>query len=89
MVGRKVRITGRVQGVFFRQWTVGEASELGVTGWVRNCLDGSVEVHVEGDQVAVVQMIARLREGSPHARVDHVDVEAVEAEGSDTFEIRH
>ena len=51
-VARHVRIYGRVQGVFFRAWTREEAERLGVTGWVRNCPDGRVEAHVEGDETA-------------------------------------
>ena len=88
-IARHVRITGQVQGVFFRAWSVEQANELGVTGWVRNCPDGRVEAHVEGDSHAVEQMIERLRRGPPAARVEDVrlwDVEPCEFEG---FEVRH
>ncbi len=78
-----------MQGVFFRAWSVEQANELGVTGWVRNCPDRRVEAHVEGDSEAVEQMIERLRRGPPAARVEDVrlwDVEPCEFEG---FEVRH
>ncbi len=84
-IARHVRIVGRVQGVFFRAWSVEQANELGVTGWVRNCPDA----HVEGDERAVEQMIERLRRGPPAAQVEDVrlwDVEPCEFEG---FEVRH
>jgi acylphosphatase len=47
-IARLVRVTGRVQGVFFRAWAQDEAQTLGVTGWIRNCSDGSVEAQLEG-----------------------------------------
>lgn len=86
---RRVRITGQVQGVFFRAWTQQQARELGVGGWVRNCADGSVEAHVEGDEAAVTELIDRMREGSPYAHVEKVDVEAGDLEGLSRFEVRH
>ncbi|MGI8704548.1 MAG: acylphosphatase [Sphingomicrobium sp.] len=86
---RKVRLTGRVQGVFFRAWTETQARELGVSGWVRNCDDGSVEAHVEGDDAAVRQLTERMRQGPPSAKVEDVQVENVPAEGFDRFEVRH
>jgi acylphosphatase len=88
-IARRVRLTGRVQGVFFRAWTRDQARELGVSGWVRNAPDGSVEAHVEGDAAAVGQLVERLHHGPPSARVDDVQVEDVAAEGSDRFEVRH
>ena len=48
---RHVLVTGRVQGVFFRAWTDEQAQRLHVNGWVRNCPDGSVEVHLEGEEL--------------------------------------
>ena len=88
-VARRLRVTGRVQGVFFRAWTQQQARELGVAGWVRNCGDGSVEAHVEGDQDAIDELIDLIREGPPDARVEKVDVEFADAEGLNSFEVRH
>jgi len=86
---KRVRVTGRVQGVFFRAWTQQMARELGVNGWVRNAADGSVEAHLEGDEAAVKALVQRLNEGPPSAEVERVDVEDVAAEGLSRFEVRH
>jgi acylphosphatase len=88
-VGRHVRVTGRVQGVFFRAWTAEQAQALGITGWVRNAPDGSVMGHLEGEKPAVQQLIELLHRGPPSAQVAAVDVEVVELEISDRFEIKH
>lgn len=89
MIARNVRVTGRVQGVVFRQSAADRARQLGVAGWVRNCSDGSVEAHVEGEEDAIEAMIGLLREGPPEARVEDVRVEEASSEGSQGFEIRH
>lgn len=73
-VASLVRIEGRVQGVWYRGWTVGEASSLGLGGWVRNRRDGSVEAHFEGPPDSVRAMIERCHSGPPAARVDKVSV---------------
>jgi acylphosphatase len=89
MIARHVSVSGRVQGVFFRAWAREQAEALGVTGWVRNCPDGHVEAHVEGDEAAVEQMVERLRHGPPAALVENLrtwDVEPCEFDG---FEVRH
>ena len=88
-VGRSVRVSGRVQGVFFRAWTKEQAGQLGVTGWVRNCPDGSVEAHLAGDEQAVTRMVERMRCGPPHAQVDQCKVDDVSPESSDRFDVRH
>ena len=88
-VARHVRVTGRVQGVFFRAWTRDEAETLGVTGWIHNCSDGSVEAHVEGPADDVRELIETIREGPPGARVDNVEVETADPEGHRSFEVRH
>jgi acylphosphatase len=88
-VGLHVRVTGHVQGVFFRAWAAEQARALGVVGWVRNASDGSVEGHLEGEKSAVQQLIDLLHQGPPSARVAAVDVEVAEPEGSDRFEVRH
>jgi acylphosphatase len=88
IIGRKVRVFGRVQGVFFRQWTVKKAMALGVSGWVHNAGDGSVEAHLAGDEAAVRDLIEHMRKGSPHARVDDVMVEPVEPEDAKGFAVK-
>ena len=86
-IARHVRVTGRVQGVFFRQWTCDRARELGVTGWVRNCDDGSVEAHVEGEEGAVGQLIEQIRQGPPAASVANLQVEKADPVGSASFDL--
>jgi len=88
MVGRHVRVTGLVQGVFYRAWAQGNARELGVSGWIRNCPDGSVEAHLAGDEDAVERMIDRMRRGPSNARVDDVSVEEEPPESAGRFELR-
>lgn len=81
MIGRRARIYGRVQGVFFRNWTADRARALGVTGWVRNRLDGSVELVAYGDDQPVQALLAACRTGPPAARVERVEVDIAEDEG--------
>jgi acylphosphatase len=81
MSGRRVRIHGRVQGVFFRNWTADRARALGVRGRVRNRLDGSVELVAHGEDEAVEALLAACRTGPPAAEVERIEVEIVEGEG--------
>lgn len=74
-------ITGRVQGVWYRGWTVGKAHELGLAGWVRNVTDGSVEVLVNGPQETVDQLIAACRKGPVSAGVDNIVIEMIDPPG--------
>ena len=68
-----VRIRGRVQGVWYRGWTVDEAERRGLRGWVRNRRDGSVEAMLCGPAAVVDDMVAALWKGPPSARVEAVD----------------
>ncbi len=68
----RVRIEGRVQGVGFRYWVLGEAEGLGLDGWVRNRRDGSVEAVFAGPAAVVAGMLKRCRTGPPMARVTTV-----------------
>ena len=70
-----VRITGKVQGVGFRLATVRHAHMVGVTGWVRNAPDGSVEALLQGDPDQIDRMLSWLHHGPPAARVDEVSSE--------------
>lgn len=67
-------IRGRVQGVGFRQSTVQRANQLGVSGWVRNNRDGTVEVTAQGQTAQLEQLVTFLRQGPPAARVEDIDV---------------
>ncbi len=69
----RVRITGRVQGVWYRGWTEENALDLGLTGWVRNRRDGSVEALFVGPQDRIDEMLARCRQGPRAAQVDTVE----------------
>ena len=88
-VAKSVRVTGLVQGVFFRAWTREQAEALGVTGWVRNCSDSSVEAHLEGDEAAVEQLITLLHRGPPSSEVEEVTVVEAEPSSAGRFEVRH
>ena len=77
-------ISGRVQGVWFRNWTAGEAEARGIDGWVRNRRDGTVEAALSGPPDAVREMIAACHDGPPMAWVKAVEEHpaAVQAAGS-------
>ena len=75
-MAKRLRITGVVQGVAYRESMCREAARLNVRGWVRNRLDGSVEAVVDGSPEAVESIIAWARRGPPAARVQDVAVEA-------------
>jgi DNA ligase D-like protein (predicted 3'-phosphoesterase) len=86
----RATVTGRVQGVSFRDAAVRRAHELGVLGWVRNADDdsGAVLVHAEGAPDALEGFVAFLHEGPSHARVEDVAVERTAVEGHEQFAIR-
>ena len=69
---RKYVVIGRVQGVGFRFFTENWANRLGLSGYVKNCADGTVEAYAVGDAKALDEFKAHLEEGPRSARVDHV-----------------
>jgi acylphosphatase len=87
-VARRVVVHGSVQGVFFRDTMRRKAQSRGVSGWVRNNPDGTVEALFEGDPEAVESMVAFARQGPRGAQVERVDVEDAQPEGGDGFQIR-
>jgi acylphosphatase len=87
-VRRRVRAHGRVQRVFFRDSTREEAQRRGVSGWVRNAPDGSVEAVFEGPCDDVEALVWFIRSGPGSADVDRVDVDEEEPEGLRRFEVR-
>jgi acylphosphatase len=86
-VTRRLVARGRVQGVWFREGMRQEAARLGITGWVRNRMDGSVEAVVQGAPAAVDAMVAWARRGPEAAHVASLDVAEASGEFA-TFEKR-
>jgi acylphosphatase len=78
MLQARLTISGRVQGVGYRDWALEIARRLGLTGWVRNRRDGAVEALIVGDESAVGEMIEACRRGPSLARVDEIDVDPVD-----------
>ena len=85
MSGKRIRVFGHVQGVFFRAWTLQQAHMLGLKGWVRNRRDGSVEVEAHGADAAVEALIEKCRQGPSNARVERLNVEEAEGEAPRGF----
>ena len=81
-------VSGRVQGVFFRDTTRRRAEAAGVAGWVSNRADGAVEAVFEGDPAAVEEMVEFCRRGPSRAQVASIEVEEEQPEGLSGFEIR-
>ncbi len=79
------RIEGRVQGVGFRNFTQMRARQLGVSGWVRNEKDGSVQLEAEGPRAALEELLEAVHEGPRMARVESIDADWEDA--TDEFEV--
>jgi acylphosphatase len=88
MTRKRVVISGRVQGVFFRDTMRRRADSAGVSGWVRNTRDGAVEAVFEGEPDAVDEMIEFSRRGPSRAEVAAVDVTDEKPEGLSGFDVR-
>jgi acylphosphatase len=85
---RRIHVHGRVQGVWYRGWTVDAARALGLTGWVRNRRDGSVEILAAGPEAALDALIAQCRRGPAAARVERVEAEETDEAAPTGFEAR-
>jgi acylphosphatase len=88
-LGARVVVHGRVQGVFFRAETRHMARGLGLSGWVMNLPDGTVEASFEGDRATVEEAIEWCGHGPPSAQVSSLDVRWVEPEGTNGFKVRY
>ena len=85
-----VIISGRVQGVWFRANTKQKAEQLGLTGWVRNTLDGKVEAVFEGEEININKMIKWCNTGPPLAKVKNVDINKLSSTNNyDSFIIKY
>ena len=85
----KIRVFGKVQGVFYRATAKQKASELGIYGWVRNEPDGSVTIWAEGEQALVERMASWSKKGSSYSRVDRIETEEHPATHAGHFSIKH
>lgn len=83
-----IKCRGRVQGIFFRATTKELADKLGISGWVKNELDGSVSIHAEGESELLDELIIWCNRGPEMARVDSVLTEKIQVKGFVDFEIR-
>jgi acylphosphatase len=83
-----IRVTGRVQGVFYRASARAEAERLGLSGFVRNRPDGSVYAEAEGPRETLDRFVAWCRRGPPHAQVESVEAEEGKPKGYAGFTIR-
>jgi acylphosphatase len=85
---KRLVITGRVQGVWFRESCREQAVAAGVSGWVRNRMDGAVEAVLEGPAAAVDRVVQWCHTGPARARVDRVDAQIEEPIGESGFHVR-
>lgn len=85
---RRYVVHGRVQGVFFRAGTRETARRLGLSGWVRNCPDGTVELVACGEETRLVQLADWLQRGPPSAQVESVESSLADDPGLRDFELR-
>jgi len=81
----KIRVFGRVQGVFFRTNAKTLAQELALSGWVRNKPDGSVGIEVEGDVTALSQFFDWCKQGTRYAKVERIESQEIPCEYSKDF----
>lgn len=84
----QLKIKGIVQGVFFRQSTVEKARELDITGWVRNCEDGSVEIEAEGDENLLRAFVQWCHRGPRNAKVIEVIEDKIELKEHPGFQVK-
>ena len=84
----KIRVEGKVQGVFYRKYTQVKAQELGLCGHVQNLEDGNVSIEVEGVDAGLDEFIAWCNEGSPASKVSRVFFEEIKISGHTSFSIR-
>lgn len=88
MIRRRVYVSGSVQGVWFRDACRERAVAAGLAGWARNLTDGRVEVLLEGDEVAVQEMVGWCHEGPPRANVTGVELVEEQPMGERGFGVR-
>jgi acylphosphatase len=89
MMSVHVRVSGRVQGVYYRAFTRDRAKSLGVNGWVRNIPGGGVEAVLEGERKQVGEMLKAMKSGPSGSVVLGIELSEIEAKGYNDFEIKY
>ena len=89
MMSVHVRVSGRVQGVYYRAFTRDQAKSLGVKGWVRNIPGGGVEAVLEGERRQVGEMLKAMKSGPSGSVVLGIELSEIEAKGYNDFEIKY
>ncbi|WP_224999467.1 acylphosphatase [Cesiribacter sp. SM1] len=84
----RIRVTGKVQGVFYRASTKAKAKELGLNGWVKNAEDGSVLIEAEGEDMNLDKLVEWCQQGPGAAQVNGVETNEIVPEGVNSFEVR-
>lgn len=88
MIRYKIKVKGKVQGVFYRSTAQAKARELGLSGWVKNEEDGSVLIEAEGEEQKILKLVDWCREGPGAAIVNDIEYGQIEPEGVNGFEIK-
>ncbi|HNQ52097.1 MULTISPECIES: acylphosphatase [Methanothrix] len=89
MMSVHVRVSGRVQGVYYRAYTRDRAKSLGINGWVRNIPGGGVEAVLEGERRQVGEMLKAMKSGPSGSVVLGMELSEIEAKGYNDFEIKY
>ena len=89
MIAVHVRVSGRVQGVYYRAFTQERAMALGVKGWVRNVPGGGVEAVLEGERKQVGELLKSMKSGPTGSLVLGMELSELEAKGYEDFEIEY
>lgn len=84
----RLKISGKVQGVWFSKSTQVQAQALGLTGWLQNEPNGSVTCVTEGPEAGLEALVTWCRQGPPHAKVSEINTESIAPTGAKSFEVR-
>lgn len=87
MICMHVRVSGRVQGVFYRAYTKNQAQELGIKGWVRNVPGGGVEAVLEGERQKVGELVSLMKAGPDGSMISGFELSELKCKGYDDFKI--
>ena len=84
-----IHVTGRVQGVFFRKYTIAAAKKFGIVGFVKNTSNGSVYIEAEGSKAVIIEFIKWCHKGSPASKVEKVEITELTLVNYSGFKIRY